>query len=303
VLVLVLVFMAFLIIVNIRKRNESQTSILLRILTNYVQLVSTAMTFNLNFPSSLSDSFSPIQRVGSTQESFMSFDCFVEDAQIRVFAPSTTIFKLFLTAILPLVLIAGVAFVLLILHLINSKWFGEYKRNLVVATVCIMFLLHPTLAMSSLSLFQCTQIDSNMKRVTIDMTLECHSTDHLFWSLTIGLPMIVVWVIGCPLLVLVFLIQNRNHLEDNKAKLYFLTLYQGLKANAFYWEFVNTIRKIMLMVTNVVLSTYNSLYRIFVSVCILLAINRLQTNIKPFKNEHNNQLEILSILVGAATLF
>lgn len=71
---LILFFLVLIIIVNIRKKKESQLSVVLRIFTNYLQLIATALSFNLKYPSFLVDAFYLVDRVGTSSESFLSFD-------------------------------------------------------------------------------------------------------------------------------------------------------------------------------------------------------------------------------------
>ena len=52
-LLLVFIFLMILIIINIRKTNESEISILIWIMTNYLQLLTTSMSFNVKYPSEL----------------------------------------------------------------------------------------------------------------------------------------------------------------------------------------------------------------------------------------------------------
>lgn len=115
--------------------------------------------------------------------------------------------------------------------------------------------------------------------------------------------MIIVWVLGAPFLVLAILIKNRNHLEEPYMKRYFLVLYQGLKRKAFYWEFVNTVRKILMPAFNVFLSTFNPFYRAMVAIIVLVALFRFQEHMHPYKLEENNQIEMLAIITGLITLF
>jgi len=91
-----MVFLGILIYINVRKKKENQFSILLRILTNYIHLISTTLSFNIEVPDSFTSIFSQFESVGSPNETFFSFDCFVDDYQIRLFAPSNSLFKLFL---------------------------------------------------------------------------------------------------------------------------------------------------------------------------------------------------------------
>ena len=50
---IVIVFIAILIFINLRKSKDSPISILMRIMTNYIQVVGTAASFNLSWPEEL----------------------------------------------------------------------------------------------------------------------------------------------------------------------------------------------------------------------------------------------------------
>ena len=116
-------FLLVLVIIMIRKKQENQTSILLRIFTNYLQLVTASLSFNLNFPDTITDSFGPVETVGSASDTFLSFDCFIGDFQITGFAPSNGIFKVFLVMLLPIVLIFLFIIIWGVLYLANKRLF------------------------------------------------------------------------------------------------------------------------------------------------------------------------------------
>ena len=143
-----------LIIVNVRKTRESEVSVLLRILTNYLQLVTTSMAFSAKYPSSLTEVFYPVQRMGGSSETFLSFDCFISDYDIKGPFPSNAFFKLFLTSLLPLILFVIVAVIWGVAYLIKKKWVKSMQRNLAISFISIVFLLHPKLAEQSLSVFR-----------------------------------------------------------------------------------------------------------------------------------------------------
>ncbi|CAI2365911.1 unnamed protein product [Moneuplotes crassus] len=302
-MILVIIFIVILIIINIRKRNESQKSITLRILTNYLQLMGIAVSYGVDFPNALKDPFSFMERAGSTSEPFISFDCFFNDAQMASFTPSTPIFKLFLSNLLPLFFIIISVCIWSLLRLTGHRWFKDIKRNIGITITCILFLLHPTLTKQSLSLFQCTDVGNGENRMTIDMNIQCYSAEHLKWALPIGGSMMIVWVIGCPMAALILLIKFRKNLDHATVKRYFLILYQGLRPEVFYWEFVNTLRKILIPLTNILLSRVDTFYRITSAVIILVVVFRVQESLKPYKFEENNKVEILAVLGGMITIF
>ena len=121
--------------------------------------------------------------------------------------------------------------------------------------------------------------------------------------LSLGLPMIVVWVFGTIIFAFWFLLKYRKHLEEIYVKRYFLILYQGLRPEIFYWEFVNTGRKVFIIICNVILANYNPMYRVLMSVLIILIVFRVQIYLKPYKDLINNEIEMKAIMVGSFTLY
>lgn len=147
-------FVVLLITVNIRKKRESQISILMRIMTNYLQVMTATIAYSMKFPAVLNQLFLPIERLGSSGETMMSFDCFAKNAQITLFFPSSRMFKNFMIAILPIGFFFGCLVIWGLLKFMFTKWFTDYKRNVVVSMVTILFLLHPTLTETALGMFQ-----------------------------------------------------------------------------------------------------------------------------------------------------
>ena len=168
VVLLAFVFLMILVIINIRKTKESQTSVLLRIFTNYLQLITLTLSFNLKYPQGILDAFSPFETVSSSQ-TFLSFDWFIEDYQVRAFTPNNSLFKIFLTALLPLLIILIFGLIFLCLFYLWKSRFNDFKRNIGVSAIWIIFLLHPTLTRISFSIFQCIKVDTDDLRMRDDL--------------------------------------------------------------------------------------------------------------------------------------
>ena len=166
-ILLVFSFFMVIIITNVRKEEESEFSILLRILTNYFQLITTSLSFTSKFPDSLTDIFIPIKRFGGSSDAFLSFDWFVADYEIQGPFGSNAILKLFLLMLLPLILFWVVSIIWLIIRLFKQKWVTDLKRNLVVSFISILFLLHPKLAEAGINSFRWIKIDSSKLKVFI----------------------------------------------------------------------------------------------------------------------------------------
>ena len=276
---------------------------MLRILANYLQLLTVTLSFDMKFPSVITESFYPVQKLGSSSEVFLSLNWFFKDAQINGFTPSTAIFKTFLTGVLPLFLIFISLVVWGLLYLIPNKWFKDFSRNIAITAIVIIYLLHPTLTKVGLQLFQCIKVDEGVYKVKLDLNIDWYSYVHIKWWIIIGLPMIIIWVIACPFLVFWILFKNRKALEEVRIQKYLLILYQGLKDKCFYWELVNTIRKICMVCINVFMSTLDIIYSGSFAVLILIGFIRLQKRLNPYKSKQNNEIEMDAMITGTTTLF
>ncbi|CAI2378198.1 unnamed protein product [Moneuplotes crassus] len=297
--VAVFAYFMVIIIVNVRKTSESQVSILLRILTNYVQILTLSISFSTKYPGTLSDILIPAETVGNSSEAFMSFDCFVMDSEIKGPFPSSIFFKLFLIIWLPLAIFLCVALIWVIVYYTKRRWVLNITRNLIISFISILFLLHPKLAQESINLFRCVQIDEGVLKARIDTDIGCYSFEHLKWCMILGLPILIIWVISMPLFALIVMYKKVYKAgEDNKLGQYFLILYQGLNTKQFYWEFVNSSRKILILIS-FLLPDYS---KILFSSSVLLITWRIQTFLQPYKYRLNNEVEIFGVNIGIITL-
>ena len=302
-IILVSLFFIIMIIVGIKKKRESQQSILLRIMATYFQLLTAAMSFNLKFPTSLSQMMFPAEKIGTSSEAFLSFDWFVRDSNVITMTPNIVIFKVMLTGLLPIFLTIISLVFWSAVYIIPVKVFKDFKRNMCVTIIVILYLLHPMLTKVGLEMFQCINVDEGKYNARIDIDFGCFCVDHMKWCAFIGVLIVVLWSIGCPVLTFLILFKKRNSLSEPNVQRYLLMLYQGLKDKVFYWELVNTTRKILMIAINALLSTLPLIYSAISAVLILIGLMRIQLKLQPFKQELNNKLEMEAMTTGTATLF
>lgn len=80
-------------------------------------------------------------------------------------------------------------------------------------------------------------------------------------------------------------------------------VYQGLNHRVFYWELINTLRKVLLVGINVFMSTLPLMYPALTAVIVIVGLIRVQLRLNPYKEDSNNKLEIDAMVTGGATLF
>ena len=102
---LVLLMIVLLIYVNMRKKTESDMSVLMRIMTNYLQMLTATASFNIGYPTYLLSFYEPGLYMGDT-DALISIDCFISDEQLNLFDSSHTYLKAATTMLIPVVLVA-----------------------------------------------------------------------------------------------------------------------------------------------------------------------------------------------------
>jgi hypothetical protein len=142
------------------------------------------------------------------------------------------------------------------------------------------------------------QIDENTKRAIVDLELDCYSYDHMFWVVVLGLPIVLILVIGAPMVAFLLLLKYIKKGRDNKITQYFLMFTQGYKHSIFYWEFINILRKMILLFMLLV----NDIFKILTSAIVLMLTARIQVAFMPYKNNENNRLELFAVAACIITV-
>ena len=104
-LILLVIFVIVIIWSNIRTQKDSESAILIRILANYFQIITSAASFNLTFPDSLEGFFEGVRAVGESARIFLSIDCFVQDVPMVKDTNTTEYFKAFMTGLSPFIFV------------------------------------------------------------------------------------------------------------------------------------------------------------------------------------------------------
>ena len=71
----------------------------------------------------------------------------------------------------------------------------------------------------------------------------------------------------------------------------------------FYWEFVNILRKVVILSINIIVPESRPILKAFCGTIILVGQLRLQKALRPYKQELINDLEQKEILTSAITLY
>ena len=121
--------------------------------------------------------------------------------------------------------------------------------------------------------------------------------------MVITVPGLIIWVLGIPIFAFVILYKNRHSLDSGPVRQIFLMLYQGYKHDKFYWEFVNTFRKVLLLIFSTLLSIFSVYYAAIISISALWIMIHIQHRVQPYVNKNYKAIEIKAMLAGSMTLY
>jgi len=212
-------------------------------------------------------------------------------------------FKAIVIAVSPFIILFFLSQLIMVRKLIKNVSSIEVKRELITCVLIILYLVHPSITKYALSLFYCVELDPGEYWLYRDLQIRCWTGDHMLWALAIGIPMILVWVIGAPLVGIIILTKHRRHLNDPIFFSRFRMIYQGLKTKFFFWEFVNIGRKMFLVSTNVFMSTFDDIFKALLSLLVLVLIFRVKEKVCPYKNPVLNYLESRENMASIITFF
>ena len=129
---------------------KDRSSIYVKVLFNYIQILAILSTFPFDWPSELSSLFSDNKEAQKSSQSFFSIDCFLKGDVFSKVGFRVFFTKLMLYSLSPVgFLIICYAVWLLVYY---AKWRGrirehriEFEEDLVTSMVVLLFMVHPNI--------------------------------------------------------------------------------------------------------------------------------------------------------------
>lgn len=283
-----LCFLAKIVSGSISRAKKSETSLHLKLLLNYMQVTMLLGEFSLQWPDLLLQVFYTSSLAGNSSQSLLALDCFVPD----VYA------KHLVVGVVPLVQIAMSFLFWGAVALLRGHRRYVCDHNL-STIMSLLLLMHSALASSVLSLFACRRLDNGIWLLE-DISLRCWEDRHLFTVLVLGLPSLLIWVLGFPL-VFVVLLRGAPR-ETPVTKLRYGFFYSGYKDHFFFWEALVIFRKVTVKAVSVVLSHSEPIQRVMAANTVIVLMLALQLNFQPYESLRINRIETLSMAANFLTL-
>jgi hypothetical protein len=112
--------------VNVQKKGDSNVSVLMRIMTNYLQIIAASMSYNLKMPSYLLDVLTSAEQAGSSSGILLSFDCLLMDTSIDTVFDNIAYLKVLCIALMPVILIGASTALYAVIFIKDRTQFKRY---------------------------------------------------------------------------------------------------------------------------------------------------------------------------------
>jgi hypothetical protein len=250
-------------------------------------------------------------------EGSMSLDCVAHDADDK---SSIWLVTSIAAALTPIVLVSLCAFTLLPTRsLWRKKLYLDSVVIFKVSVMVIMLLSHPTLTRLSIGLFACRDIRPTVDALGVrikqadqdqyttinvlekDFGQACTSEHMYAVRFSLGVPMILFYVIGVPVYYFWRLFRNRDQLDRVRFKYSFLL--SGFREERYYWEVYNTVRKAVFTMVTVLLLPIGPRMQIWGTMLVLQMFYGMETWGHPHVNPILNGIEDLALSLDVLQLF
>ena len=180
------------------------------------------------------------------------------------------------------------------------------KRYLVVSIIVTMVILHPTLTRQSLFLFMCTEIEKKFY-LRKDVQLQCFTSQHYIFAMCVGLPGVLLYVVGTPAFTLWILYRRRHKLNvtglaGQETKGTYGFLYRGYEI--YYWETVIMSRKIAMVIVAVFGLQASVETQALLALLVVVLASAAHVIVKPFSGKFAvlDKLERAGLVTAFITL-
>jgi len=288
------IFMVVIVILSIRsaEKEAKTTSVLLRILMNFMQEIVILRNLDLDWPLEVSDFYTGVKQTGNVNYSLISYSCMygkTESGVDTVFNDQEIVLYLPIGAFLVCAVVWAIA------ALIRRKL--NYLKTHLLMTISVVhttFLMH--IFQTNLSMLSCTQkMENGTTWLLSDLRVQCWVGKHLNYVLWYTLPSLVIWCVVLPVGILVLIVKYRKDLRTSNNLIRFSFLCKGYKPSMFFWTFLVIFKKYFILIETVLFSQQHpALPALAIIICLLIYII-LQIYYKPYLKPSLNATETLAI--------
>lgn len=272
---------------------------------SFVQIISLLATYPISWPKIFVDIFKVGGAVAVLGQHFVNLKCMEVNKQ-RSEADLFFVTRI-VWAIMPV--FVPLCCVLLWLLVGWCKTVARLRIKMKASVVALLFLMWPGLSSETFALFSCRQVCGRTV-LRVDLDEACWVGRHRFYALLVGVPMLLVYVIGLPSIALlnVWWLQRRARKEKVGVETYDTHVVWGIFYSAFdprtwFWEMTVAARKILVALLGVFGGSMGKM-QIHLTALLLVMVIVLTAVVRPFGEQSLLQfLELATLLATWMTVW
>ncbi|CAD8136644.1 unnamed protein product [Paramecium pentaurelia] len=273
--------------------QPTSTSVLLKVFTNYLQIISSITSFQLSIPLGITLVFSG---VGSPIDSMaFSLDCFLaESNQMIPILYFRIIFSLLTIGIYILLF-----FTIYIMLLFIKK--SKFQITFITTTFIYIYIyLFPNIISGLIGLLSYRKI-SNEFWVSGNVSYLYDTYQHTIWLISFVIPSFFILGLLIPFLFWFVVYYNRKQLNSMKVRKMWGYLYNEYKLETYYWETLKILQKELIILVLLYYSDYVAVKASLVFL-ILYIYSHLSTKYKPYQSALLNKIDFLSTSICSISI-
>ena len=188
---------------------------------------------------------------------------------------------------------------------------SDLDEKIKMSCVALLYVLWPSLCTVTFSMFACRSVcDDEVDFLRADLDEPCWLGRHQMYAYGLGLPMLLLYVVGMPLAAFLRLYCLKKKFTSLKtitpklSRIYGL-LFSAFKDSTWWWEGTVAGRKIVISLIAVFGATMGAM-QVHLTLLFVMAIILFTARVRPFggsKHGLNHELEIASLMATFLTLW
>ena len=153
--------------------NRMHKTIFLKMMINYLQIISLVKDVNLSWPFDVRSFFEAQSKIGDASNQILSFDCLLSN-----YTTDIVYMKMLIVFFLPMIAtVALMAFFFILSVIMNAKVIG-YLINSIIITY---FLLQPIVINVCFNILSCKELDQGSYYISSYLTTQCYTETYYIY--------------------------------------------------------------------------------------------------------------------------
>eukprot|EP00949_MAST-11_sp_MAST-11-sp1_P003667 g3667.t1 len=268
------------------------------------QALSVLGRYPLQWPPAVASALDALSSAFTVAGDVVSFRCYMDPEEGSRYLRGSAIL-----IALPLVLCISSTVFWCLKGLLQGVHWKTTRSNCVVSVMVLTFMALPSLNKVTFQLFSCLEIAPGLVRLSSDPDIPCFGRTHLVYIFSVGLPSLMIYIVGVPVVAVVILrrMDVRDKLFKSREESYTASVYEflygGFRRSMYFWEAVILLRKVLLNVILVTMQETSPISQALAVQLMLFASVSLHFVFRPYEEDVLNNIELWSLALSCCTLY